>query len=100
MPLCGPTFGATMACMLDDSLRVLAHMASTGAIALLLHTVIVRSLLMPSITIPLRRLSRWPQVIDPHGDRTLTRIQQTTDATTTNQPVRLVTSSHQGAQCH
>ncbi|HZC94124.1 MAG TPA: hypothetical protein VE400_26390 [Mycobacterium sp.] len=52
--------------------------------SLLLHTVIVRSLLMPSIAIPLRRLSRWPQVIDPHGDRTLTRIQQTTDATTTN----------------
>jgi uncharacterized membrane protein YdfJ with MMPL/SSD domain len=88
-----------MACMLDDSLRVLAHMGSTGAIALL-HTVIVRSLLMPSITIPLRRLSRWPQVIDPHGDRTLTRIQQTADATTTNQPVRLAASSHQGPQCH
>ena len=75
-------------------------MGSTVAIALLLHTVIVRPLLMPSIAIPLRRLSRWPQVIDPHRDRTLTRIQQTTDATTTNQPVRLVASSHQGAQCH
>jgi RND superfamily putative drug exporter len=86
--------------MLAGSLRVLAHMGSTVAIALLLHTVIVRSLLMPSIAIPLRRLSRWPQVIDPHGDRTLTRIQQRTDATTTNQPVRLAASSHQGAQCH
>jgi uncharacterized membrane protein YdfJ with MMPL/SSD domain len=39
--------------MLGGSLRLLAHVDSTVAIALLLHTVIVRSLLMPSITIPL-----------------------------------------------
>ena len=64
----GLVFAATMAAMLGSSLTVVAQMGSTIAIGLLLDTLVVRSLLMPSIAVLLGRWFWWPQVIHPRGD--------------------------------
>ena len=57
----GLVFAVTMASMLGSSLRILAEMGSTIAIGLLLDTLIVRTLLMPSIATLLGRWFWWPQ---------------------------------------
>jgi RND superfamily putative drug exporter len=64
----GFVFAATMAAMLGSQLVVLAQMGSTIAIGLLVDTLIVRSLLMPSIATMLGRWFWWPQVVYPRGD--------------------------------
>ncbi|WP_099024926.1 MMPL/RND family transporter [Mycolicibacterium palauense] len=64
----GMVFAFTMAAMLGSSLTVLAQMGSTIAIGLLLDTLIVRSLLMPSIAVMLGRWFWWPQVVHPRGE--------------------------------
>jgi putative drug exporter of the RND superfamily len=64
----GFVFAATMAAMLGSKLIVLAQMGSTIAIGLLVDTLIVRSLLMPSIATLLGRWFWWPQVVYPRGD--------------------------------
>src|SRR5689334_23270197 len=64
----GLVFDATMAAMMGSQLVVLAQMGSTIAIGLLLDTLIVRSLLMPSIATLLGRWFWWPQVVYPRGD--------------------------------
>jgi RND superfamily putative drug exporter len=75
----GLVFAFTMAAMLGSNLRVLAQMGSTIAIGLLLDTLIVRSLLMPSIATLLGRWFWWPQVIRPRGDNQLPRTRQPAD---------------------
>jgi RND superfamily putative drug exporter len=57
-----------MASMLGSSLIIVAQLGSTIAIGLLLDTLIVRSLLMPSIATLLGRWFWWPQVVYPGGD--------------------------------
>jgi RND superfamily putative drug exporter len=64
----GFVFAATMAAMMGSKLIVLAQMGSTIAIGLLVDTLIVRSLLMPSIATLLGRWFWWPQVVYPRGD--------------------------------
>ncbi len=64
----GFVFAATMAAMTLSKLTVLAQLGSTIAIGLLVDTLIVRSLLMPSIATLLGRWFWWPQVIYPRGD--------------------------------
>jgi RND superfamily putative drug exporter len=64
----GLVFAATMAGMVGSKLVVLAQMGSTIAIGLLIDTLIVRSLLMPSIATLLGRWFWWPQVVYPRGD--------------------------------
>lgn len=64
----GLVFAATMAAMLGSSLTVVAQMGSTIAIGLLLDTLIVRALLMPSIATLLGRWFWWPAVVLPRGD--------------------------------
>ena len=64
----GLVFAATMAGMMGSKLVVLAQMGSTIAIGLLVDTLIVRSLLMPSIATLLGRWFWWPQVVYPRGD--------------------------------
>ncbi|MBI3212274.1 MAG: MMPL family transporter [Mycobacterium sp.] len=64
----GLVFAATMAAMLGSKLVVLAQMGSTIAIGLLVDTLIVRSLLMPSIATLLGRWFWWPMVVYPRGD--------------------------------
>ena len=54
--------------MMGSKLIVLAQMGSTIAIGLLVDTLIVRSLLMPSIATLLGRWFWWPQVVYPRGD--------------------------------
>ncbi|HXB90185.1 MMPL family transporter [Mycobacterium sp.] len=94
----GLVFAVTMASMLGSSLRIIAQMGSTIAIGLLLDTLIVRTLLMPSIATLLGRWFWWPQVIYPRGDRNLPRIQQPTDDTAATQPLLVGAPSHQGPQ--
>ena len=94
----GLVFAVTMASMLGSSLRIIAQMGSTIAIGLLLDTLIVRTLLMPSIATLLGRWFWWPQVIYPRGDRNLARIQQPTDDTAATQPLLVGATSHQGPQ--
>jgi putative drug exporter of the RND superfamily len=94
----GLVFAVTMASMLGSSLRVIAQMGSTIAIGLLLDTLIVRTLLMPSIATLLGRWFWWPQVVYPRGDHNRPRIQQPPDDVATTQPLLVGTTSHQGPQ--
>ena len=65
MTSAGLVFAATMAGMMGSKLIILAQMGSTIAIGLLVDTLIVRSLLMPSIATLLGRWFWWPQVVYP-----------------------------------
>jgi RND superfamily putative drug exporter len=78
----GLVFAATMAAMMFSKLVVLAQMGSTIAIGLLVDTLIVRSLLMPSIATLLGRWFWWPQVVRPRGDNHLPRQRQEPPADT------------------
>ncbi|OBF45506.1 hypothetical protein A5787_12885 [Mycobacterium sp. 852002-50816_SCH5313054-b] len=64
----GLVFAFTMASMLGSDLRVLGQFGSTVCIGLLLDTLIVRTLLMPSIAVLLGRWFWWPLVVHPRGD--------------------------------
>ncbi|HTM86041.1 MAG TPA: MMPL family transporter, partial [Mycobacterium sp.] len=64
----GLVFAFTMAAMLGSDLTVLGQFGSTVCIGLLLDTLIVRSLFMPSIAVLLGRWFWWPRVIHPRGD--------------------------------
>lgn len=64
----GLVFAFTMASMLGSDLRALGQFGSTVCIGLLLDTLIVRALLMPSIAALLGRWFWWPQVVHPRGD--------------------------------
>jgi RND superfamily putative drug exporter len=64
----GLVFAFTMASMLGSDLRVLGQFGSTVCIGLLLDTLIVRTLLMPSIATLLGRWFWWPRVVHPRGD--------------------------------
>jgi putative drug exporter of the RND superfamily len=72
----GLVFAFTMASMLGSDLRVLGQFGSTVCIGLLLDTLIVRTLLMPSIATLLGRWFWWPQVVYPRGDYARARAQQ------------------------
>ncbi|OBH11477.1 RND family transporter [Mycobacterium sp. E1747] len=64
----GLVFAFTMAAMLGSDLRVLGQFGSTVCIGLLLDTLVVRTLLMPSIATLLGRWFWWPRVVHPRGD--------------------------------
>jgi putative drug exporter of the RND superfamily len=64
----GLVFAFTMASMLGSDLRVLGQFGSTVCIGLLLDTLIVRTLLMPSIATLLGRWFWWPKVVYERGD--------------------------------
>jgi putative drug exporter of the RND superfamily len=85
----GLVFAVTMASMLGSSLRIIAQLGSTIAIGLLLDTLIVRSLLMPSIATLLGRWFWWPQVVYPRGDYRAPRTSpRTADTDTAPQPAQ------------
>ncbi len=69
----GLVFAFTMAAMLGSDLMVLGQFGSTVCIGLLLDTLVVRTLLMPSIATMLGRWFWWPQVVHPRGDYGLRR---------------------------
>ncbi|CQD17357.1 mmpL4 protein [Mycobacterium lentiflavum] len=64
----GLVFAFTMFAMLGSELTVIGQMGTTICIGLLLDTLIVRTLLMPSIATLLGRWFWWPQVVHPRGD--------------------------------
>jgi putative drug exporter of the RND superfamily len=63
----GLVFAFTMASMLGSDDRIVGQMGATIALGLLLDTLIVRTLLMPSIATLLGRWFWWPQVVHPRG---------------------------------
>jgi putative drug exporter of the RND superfamily len=67
----GLVFAFTMAAMLGSDLRVLGQFGSTVCVGLLMDTLIVRTLFMPSIATLLGRWFWWPQVVRPRGDNGL-----------------------------
>src|ERR1700761_6819568 len=72
----GLVFAFTMASMLGSDLTVLGQFGSTVCIGLLLDTLVVRTLLMPSIATLLGRWFWWPQVVHPRGDNATRQAQQ------------------------
>jgi putative drug exporter of the RND superfamily len=64
----GLVFAFTMAAMLGSDLTVLGQFGSTVCIGLLLDTLVVRTLFMPSLATLLGRWFWWPQVVHPRGD--------------------------------
>jgi putative drug exporter of the RND superfamily len=64
----GLVFAFTMASMLGSDLLVLGQFGSTVCVGLLLDTLVVRTLLMPSLATMLGRWFWWPQVVHPRGD--------------------------------
>ncbi len=64
----GLVFAFTMAAMLGSELTVLGQFGSTVCIGLLLDTLVVRTLFMPSLATLLGRWFWWPQVVHPRGD--------------------------------
>lgn len=83
----GLVFAFTMAAMLGSDLQVIGQMGSTICIGLLMDTLVVRTLFMPSIATLLGRWFWWPQVVHPRGADNIGRRsgpqpQQTQDAGT------------------
>jgi len=63
----GLVFAFTMASMVGSDMRAIGQFGSTVCAGLLLDTLIVRALLMPSIATLLGRWFWWPQVVRPRG---------------------------------
>ena len=63
----GMVFAFTMASMLGSDDRIVAQMGATIAVGLLLDTLVVRTLFMPSIATLLGRWFWWPQIVHPRG---------------------------------
>jgi putative drug exporter of the RND superfamily len=63
----GLVFAFTMAAMLGSDLRVIGQFGSTVCVGLLMDTLVVRTLFMPSIATLLGRWFWWPQVVRPRG---------------------------------
>jgi putative drug exporter of the RND superfamily len=69
----GLVFAFTMAAMLGSDLTVLGQFGSTVCIGLLLDTLVVRTLFMPSLATMLGRWFWWPLVVHPRGDHAVRR---------------------------
>jgi putative drug exporter of the RND superfamily len=63
----GLVFAFTMASMVGSDMRAIGQFGSTVCVGLLLDTLIVRTLLMPSIATLLGRWFWWPQVVHRRG---------------------------------
>jgi putative drug exporter of the RND superfamily len=63
----GLVFAFTMASMVGSDMRAIGQFGSTVCVGLLLDTLIVRTLLMPSIATLVGRWFWWPQVVHPRG---------------------------------
>lgn len=77
----GLVFAFTMAAMLGSELRVLGQFGSTVCIGLLMDTLVVRTLFMPSIATLLGRWFWWPQIVHPRGDYGVRRREPLSDDT-------------------
>ncbi|HEY2198778.1 MAG TPA: MMPL family transporter [Mycobacterium sp.] len=83
----GLVFAFTMASMLGSDLLVLGQFGSTVCVGLLLDTLVVRTLLMPSLATMLGRWFWWPLVVHPRGDHAVRR-QSTREEITAPLPVQ------------
>jgi putative drug exporter of the RND superfamily len=63
----GLVFAFTMASMVFSDIRAVGQTGTTVCVGLLMDTLIVRTLFMPSIATLLGRWFWWPQVIHPRG---------------------------------
>jgi RND superfamily putative drug exporter len=63
----GLVFAFTMASMVGSDMRAIGQFGSTVCVGLLLDTLIVRALLMPSIATLLGRWFWWPQRVHTHA---------------------------------
>jgi RND superfamily putative drug exporter len=63
----GLVFAFTMASMVGSDMRAIGQFGSTVCVGLLLDTLIVRTLFMPSIATLLGRWFWWPQVVHRRG---------------------------------
>ena len=90
----GLVFAATMAAMMFSELTVLAQMGSTIAIGLLVDTLIVRSLLMPSIATLLGRWFWWPLVVYPRGDHHFRHLRPKPEPTSEDTDAMAVQNPH------
>jgi len=70
----GLVFAFTMGSMLVSDVRILGQFGTTVCIGLLLDTLIVRSLLMPSLAVLLGRWFWWPHVVHPRGIRKVDQV--------------------------
>jgi RND superfamily putative drug exporter len=77
----GLVFAFTMAAMLGSELRVLGQFGSTVCVGLLMDTLVVRTLFMPSIATLLGRWFWWPQVVHPRGADNVRRPPRLSDDT-------------------
>ncbi len=77
----GLVFAFTMAAMLGSDLRVLGQFGSTVCVGLLMDTLVVRTLFMPSIAVLLGRWFWWPRVVHPRGDNAVRRPDRVSDDT-------------------
>jgi putative drug exporter of the RND superfamily len=73
----GLVFAFTMASMVGSDMRAIGQFGSTVCVGLLLDTLVVRTLLMPSIATLVGRWFWWPQVVHPRGT---SNVQQTSSA--------------------
>ena len=64
----GLVFAFTIAAVLGSDLTMLGQFGSTICIGLLLDTLVVRTLFMPSIATLLGRWFWWSQIVDRRGD--------------------------------
>jgi RND superfamily putative drug exporter len=76
----GLVFAFTMASMVGSDMRAIGQFGSTVCVGLLLDTLIVRTLLMPSIATLVGRWFWWPQVVHPRG---ASNVRQASPAATT-----------------
>ncbi|MCV7259851.1 MMPL/RND family transporter [Mycobacterium shimoidei] len=83
----GLVFAFTMAAMLGSDLRVLGQFGSTVCVGLLMDTLVVRTLFMPSIAVLLGRWFWWPQVVHPRGDNAIRRPSEQLSDDTTPLPI-------------
>ena len=84
----GLVFAFTMAAMLGSDDRIVAQMGATIALGLLLDTLVVRTLFMPSIATLLGRWFWWPQIVHPRGADNVRRPDSLSDEEALPLPVR------------
>lgn len=75
----GLVFAVTMAAMLGSDDVIVGQMGAAIALGLLLDTLIVRALFMPSIAVLLGRWFWWPHVVPPRGTDNVRRPEPLSD---------------------
>jgi putative drug exporter of the RND superfamily len=98
----GLVFAFTMASMAGSEMKAIGQTGTTICVGLLLDTLIVRTLLMPSVATLLGRWFWWPQVVHTHAAPPSLPSSVSSgpgaDETAPTQPIHAAATSHQGQQ--